>query len=119
GIRDFHVTGVQTCALPISMASSSASLTLTSLIAIVPLSECRMPTLIVSPAPPPAAAPASLWPVPPPLPHAARPMIEAATSAPIRATTGQVVLRNCPPCGLAPRLGVCRKGDVATFPDLF
>src|SRR5690606_40428974 len=43
GIRDFHVTGVQTCALPIS-----ASRTVTSLMAMVPLSECRMPTLISS-----------------------------------------------------------------------
>jgi hypothetical protein len=31
-----------------SMASSSASRTVTSLMAIVPLSECRMPTFIVS-----------------------------------------------------------------------
>ena len=36
-------------ALISSIASSSASLTETSQIAIVPLSECRMPTLIVSP----------------------------------------------------------------------
>src|SRR5690606_40830430 len=30
GIRDFHVTGVQTCALPISMRSGAASSTVTS-----------------------------------------------------------------------------------------
>src|SRR5215470_5876245 len=36
-------------ALTSSMASSSAFLTVTSLIAIVPLNECRIPTLMVSP----------------------------------------------------------------------
>src|SRR5215468_5122466 len=45
-------------ALTSSMASSSASLTVTSLIAMVPLNECRMPTLMVSPllAEPPAGS---------------------------------------------------------------
>ena len=43
-------------ALISSIASSSASLTETSLIAIVPLSECRMPTLIVPPDEPELAA---------------------------------------------------------------
>ena len=40
-------------ALTSSMASSSASRTVTSLMAIVPLRECRMPTLMVSALPPP------------------------------------------------------------------
>src|SRR5689334_20034181 len=42
-------------ALTSSMASSSESRTVTSLMAIVPLRECRMPTLMVSPEEPPLA----------------------------------------------------------------